>query len=263
MHRSLHILEIVTMISHEIDHKTLSSFARACRMFRDPALDVLWMHQNTLMNLLRCMPEGIWDESDEEGDWTLHRPVLPADWERPLFYACRVKSFHYDDRFRSPCFPTSPDFLESLRLCFSGPHIFPNIEKLSWYSYHESTFPHVRLFFRTSAREPGLVGSSVDCASVPLTGHCGGVPLIDRCRSRMLIRAGWTEERLNARSGVAPTRLAVPPLSRQRRRGTHRTASQLDLPDTGKSKRPCSVPRIFFFQRHSFPSSLLLEYYGE
>lgn len=38
-------------------------------MFRDPALDVLWRHQNTLMNLLRCMPEGIWDESDEEGHW--------------------------------------------------------------------------------------------------------------------------------------------------------------------------------------------------
>ncbi|KAJ6507476.1 hypothetical protein DFH09DRAFT_281158 [Mycena vulgaris] len=156
MHRSLHILEIVTMISHEIDHKSLSSFARACTMFRDPALDVLWMRQDTLMNLLRCMPEGIWDESNEEGDWTLHRPVLPADWERPRLYACRVKSFHYDDRFRSPRFPTSPDFLESLRLCFSGPHIFPNIEKLSWYSYHEFTFPHVRLFLGPRLENLGL-----------------------------------------------------------------------------------------------------------
>ncbi|KAJ7751010.1 hypothetical protein B0H14DRAFT_2981682 [Mycena olivaceomarginata] len=171
MHRSLHILEIVTMISHEIDHKTLSSFARACRMFRDPALDVLWMHQNTLMNLLRCMPEGIWDESDEEGDWTLHRPILPADWERPLFYACRVKSFHYDDRFRSPRFLTSPDFLESLRLCFSGPHIFPNIKKLSWYSYHESTFPHVRLFLGPRLENLGL-------SVLQSTAHLSLLPVI-------------------------------------------------------------------------------------
>ncbi|KAJ7210703.1 hypothetical protein GGX14DRAFT_565313 [Mycena pura] len=171
MHRSLRVLELVTMISDEIDRQTLSSFGRACKMFRDPALDVLWRHQNTLMNLLRCMPEGIWDESDEEGHWTLNRPVLPADWERPLFYARRVKSFHYDDRFRSPCFPTSPVFLESLRLCFSGPHIFPNIEKLSWFSYHESTFPHVRLFLGPRLKDLGL-------SILQSTAHLSLLPII-------------------------------------------------------------------------------------
>ncbi|KAK7044490.1 hypothetical protein R3P38DRAFT_2690112 [Favolaschia claudopus] len=153
MHRVLCIAEIVSSISQEIPHDSLPSFARVCKAFSDPALDVLWSKQTGLENLLRCMPAGMWNESSEDSDseeeedstWALKRPLIRSDWDRPLLYARRVKSFEYDDRFAEST-PSSSKFLDTLRLSFPNTCIFPNLQELIWYSTRGLTLPHIRLF---------------------------------------------------------------------------------------------------------------------
>ncbi|KAJ7633900.1 hypothetical protein DFH06DRAFT_1479475 [Mycena polygramma] len=157
MHRCLEILEVVSLICDVSSQKSLARFARVCKAFRDPALsDVLWEEQLTLLNLLHCMPRDIWTEPDEDGDMALVRPVLPADWDRALSYACRVKRFNFDDRFRRLRYPGTAEFLETLRLCVPGHQLFPNLQSLGWYSYHEDTLPHVRLFLSPRLTDLGL-----------------------------------------------------------------------------------------------------------
>ncbi|KAJ6517390.1 hypothetical protein C8R47DRAFT_960735 [Mycena vitilis] len=110
----------------------LASVARACKMFCDPALDELWKEQDTLYNIVQCMPQDVWEEPDEDGGMTLARPVVPTDWDRALIYARRVKTFSFDDQIRERGYPTTAEFLETLGMCVPGPQLFPNLEILGW-----------------------------------------------------------------------------------------------------------------------------------
>ncbi|KAH7918611.1 hypothetical protein BV22DRAFT_1041640 [Leucogyrophana mollusca] len=77
----------------------LASLARTCRALRDPALNVLWRTQNSLVPLVSTLPEGAWEIREDTSDvWSgdlefifLTRPLLPSDWERFFIYAPRVK----------------------------------------------------------------------------------------------------------------------------------------------------------------------------
>ncbi|KAJ6483516.1 hypothetical protein C8R47DRAFT_1132468 [Mycena vitilis] len=145
MHRSLQIPEVVALIFREtvphieresrfmLDSRTsarLATLARTCKAFSSPALDLLWRNQRSLLPLLRCMPDGVWDKDDSE---CLRRPIVPTDWERPLAYSHRVKSFKYEDEI----WGHSLEFFETLRLCFPGEHLFPNLESLEWVASSE------------------------------------------------------------------------------------------------------------------------------
>jgi hypothetical protein len=79
MHRSLCIPEIVSLIFYETlngaeqslnqlnrdSAQTLAGLARTCKAFQDPALDLLWKSQYTVMNVLNCMPGDIWEVLDD------------------------------------------------------------------------------------------------------------------------------------------------------------------------------------------------------
>lgn len=82
MHRALGIPELVDLIcaqlgtegpggllGNDVAH-ALSAFSRTSKMFCNPALNVLWRRQDTILNLLRCMPDDLWDieESAEIAD---------------------------------------------------------------------------------------------------------------------------------------------------------------------------------------------------
>ncbi|KAJ7682015.1 hypothetical protein DFH06DRAFT_285473 [Mycena polygramma] len=69
MHRSLQIPEVIAMICsqlkpipwiREAGERDLAVLARTCTFFHDAGLDALWSHQDTLMNLVRCMPADLW-----------------------------------------------------------------------------------------------------------------------------------------------------------------------------------------------------------
>ncbi|KAJ7092117.1 hypothetical protein C8R43DRAFT_853958, partial [Mycena crocata] len=158
MHRSLAISEIASLIFYETlngaeqalnelnsdSAQTLAGLARTCKAFRDPALDLLWKSQSTVMNVLNCMPGDIWELLDEmDGEERLKRPVLPADWERPLIYSHRVRHFKYQ---LSYSYPDSSAFYEMLRMCLPPTPLFPNIESLLWETCDAALLPHFRLF---------------------------------------------------------------------------------------------------------------------
>ncbi|KAF7355847.1 hypothetical protein MVEN_00913200 [Mycena venus] len=159
MHCSLCIPEIVSLIFCEtlngaeqsLNHlnrdsaQTLAGLARTCKAFRDPALDLLWKSQCTVMNVLNCMPGDIWevlDDTDAE-EVRLKRAVLPTDWERPLIYSHRVRHFQYQ---LSYSYPDSAAFYEMLRMCLPPEPLFPNIESLLWETSDAALLPHFRLF---------------------------------------------------------------------------------------------------------------------
>ncbi|KAJ7897571.1 hypothetical protein B0H14DRAFT_3853206 [Mycena olivaceomarginata] len=146
MHCSLCIPEIVSLIFYEtlngaeqsLNHlnrdsaQTLAGLARTCKAFRDPALDLLWKSQCTVMNVLNCMRGDIWkllDDTDTEDVVTVEKACTSNDWERPLIYSHRVRHFKYQ---LSYSYPDCAAFYEMLRMCLPPEPLFPNIESLLW-----------------------------------------------------------------------------------------------------------------------------------
>ncbi|KAJ6587491.1 hypothetical protein DFH09DRAFT_1274436 [Mycena vulgaris] len=131
MHRSLQIPDLVQLLCVEIAgddlartgygpeaSRDLAALARTCKTFQDSALDKLWEHQNnTMINILMCMPDGIW-----------HRPE--ADGKKGLG---QLHAFI--------------QLLETLSLCFPGDHFFPNLRYLCWVTATAvASLPLIRIF---------------------------------------------------------------------------------------------------------------------
>ncbi|KAF7356915.1 hypothetical protein MVEN_01027400 [Mycena venus] len=161
MHPALQIGEVVEMICTQVApygatcshvRRDLSRLARTSSIFLDPTLNILWRHQDSIVNLLRCMPDQLWKieetrPDDYEPDFivldiVLLRPITPADWERFFFYSHRVKSFSIEGQ---PLLET-PEVYEILGICLTGEFIFPKLQKLDWEPIPSEFFHHVRLF---------------------------------------------------------------------------------------------------------------------
>ncbi|KAJ6533444.1 hypothetical protein DFH09DRAFT_1284445 [Mycena vulgaris] len=160
MHRALTTVEVVEMICAQLSDPqgglyNLSRLARTSTVFLHPALNVLWNHQGTLLNLLRCMPLDLWHitetqayEDDENSPLSmnlkiaLRRPIGVADWDRFLFYSHRAKSFSVDQQGELE----TQEVHEVLGSCFPEESIFPNLQKLDWFALNHNSFLHLRLF---------------------------------------------------------------------------------------------------------------------
>jgi hypothetical protein len=76
MHKALLISEVVANVCSELVREhlfddcqypgTLAAFAATCRAISEPALDVLWCTQLSLVPLLRCMAPDLWEEREAE-----------------------------------------------------------------------------------------------------------------------------------------------------------------------------------------------------
>jgi len=68
MHPCLNIDEILRFLVRELvvseAKATAVALACCCKVFEEPALDVLWETQNQLTPLLKCFSRDVW-----EGDW--------------------------------------------------------------------------------------------------------------------------------------------------------------------------------------------------
>jgi hypothetical protein len=52
-HKALQIVEILKLVFDYLDHdRTLSAVAVACKVFKNPALDILWRDMDDLLPLL-------------------------------------------------------------------------------------------------------------------------------------------------------------------------------------------------------------------
>ncbi|KAJ7136228.1 hypothetical protein C8R46DRAFT_614441 [Mycena filopes] len=186
MHPALQIVEVVELICAEVvppDHEfcvhvsqALSRLARTSSIFLDPALNLLWRRQDTIVNLLRVMPDDLWmieevereDDEDSESDdedsdkfkgptgleISLNRPVTHSDWNRFLFYARRVKTFTTTS-YSPPAFH-GPEVYEILTMSFPEQYLFPHLQKLEWDPMLENCFHHVRFFLTPSLTELDL-----------------------------------------------------------------------------------------------------------
>ncbi|KAJ6465557.1 hypothetical protein C8R47DRAFT_1155050 [Mycena vitilis] len=169
MHCSLRIPEVIAMICSQLEPagipwtrirkargKDLAVLARTCTSFHDAALDALWNHQDTLMNLVRCMPADLWKVLElpealaflSQGKVKQSRPIVASDWDRLLKYAPRIKSLRVDDKE-----PNLVLFFEALRLRFPNDYVLPNLQHLAWgyssaasFGYARSVLPFIDLF---------------------------------------------------------------------------------------------------------------------
>ncbi|EGN94131.1 hypothetical protein SERLA73DRAFT_188726 [Serpula lacrymans var. lacrymans S7.3] len=160
MHSCLCITEILEEIfEHAFAAKygssTLAVLARTCRVFSEPALDILWRKQTSLIPLLKCLPQDLWIlcwgtkyENFREA-WALTRDIVREDWVSVRPYARRIKIFeHGPPRESDRCMIQSKTLLRLLDTCPMS--LLPNVTQLSyatafispwWYEYDATFVP--------------------------------------------------------------------------------------------------------------------------
>ncbi|KAJ6460996.1 hypothetical protein C8R45DRAFT_1028905 [Mycena sanguinolenta] len=162
MHRTFHIPEILDLIfaqlqDHFPDRKPSRSFsdkkrnkilgrgdlaalARTCKTFCDPALDLLWREQETLANLLKCLPSHLWKEESKQISSTYTRynfsmtgSISPADWNIPLAYATRIRKLALDWRMNDYCSSIVDVFEMIAGSELSRDYLCPNLHALAFH----------------------------------------------------------------------------------------------------------------------------------
>ncbi|KAJ7893793.1 hypothetical protein B0H13DRAFT_2339527 [Mycena leptocephala] len=159
MHHCLQIYEIVDLIVAQLEPQTcwqascLAALARTCTTFHSSALDRLWKEQKNILNLIRCMPEDLWETTDVDGDITLtpRRALVVSDWDRVLTYAHRIKILFCCDststRANGTGNPTMFGIYSTLqRGEVPGDFLLPNLEQLSWYHREATDSSFIALF---------------------------------------------------------------------------------------------------------------------
>ncbi|KAJ7720525.1 hypothetical protein B0H16DRAFT_1432351 [Mycena metata] len=134
MHCSFEIPEIVRLIVSHLnplsgDGRSLAVLARTCTIFHDPALDLLWRHQDTILNLLHYMPNDPWRLQRHSGVDTLrlNRPIEDGDWDRPLQYSRRIRSLVVKDFY-----PRLTQGFQAVAVSFRPDYLLPNLQTLTW-----------------------------------------------------------------------------------------------------------------------------------
>ncbi|KAJ7671277.1 hypothetical protein DFH06DRAFT_1365935 [Mycena polygramma] len=131
MHRCLIIDELVAEVCSHIEWPSqLYAVVRTCTAFREPALNRLWRKQNTLRNLIRCLPEDIFAPLYRGVPQGLCRIPEAADWERLLYYSNRVEIFSPDHNSW-----LEHGFVSRLTVTLPGGRWFPRLLRLDYTSY--------------------------------------------------------------------------------------------------------------------------------
>ncbi|KAF7367911.1 hypothetical protein MSAN_00856000 [Mycena sanguinolenta] len=150
MHRGLEVPEIAWMIVSQLDRGSregraaLAALAQ-CRIFHDPALDALWRGQGTIRNLIKCMPDDLWEIVPVRRRLTmrLRRQIRAADWDRVLEYSHRIRLFSVDSNNDLAL----SEVFDVLRLNVPGDYLLPNLEMLDWQPNESTTpFSNINLF---------------------------------------------------------------------------------------------------------------------
>ncbi|KAF7347154.1 hypothetical protein MVEN_01469900 [Mycena venus] len=177
MHNALRIPEIVHLVVSELntEGRELVALARTCTRFQNIALDALWRKQTNVVNLIRCMPEDLWETVDVVGIPTLkpRRSTVAADWDRVSVYAHRIRFLIC----RDPYNPTylGPELIhvyETLRKGLPGRRILPNLNCLWWHHFPAAYAPFVSLFLgpQITSINVGPQADS-DCAMLSALGQ--------------------------------------------------------------------------------------------
>ncbi|KAJ7657177.1 hypothetical protein DFH06DRAFT_1297871 [Mycena polygramma] len=136
-----------TVSALDADYETaeLAALSRTSIIFSEPALDVLWKKQGSILNLIRCFPADLWASRVEisHGSWSVPRELVPSDWDRVSRYAPRVKELLCDD---TPDLPFLSTVYGMLGRGVPGGYLLPNLERLSWQHYDPAYSVFMNLF---------------------------------------------------------------------------------------------------------------------
>ncbi|KAJ7204102.1 hypothetical protein GGX14DRAFT_647537 [Mycena pura] len=137
MHRCLSIPEILSAVflnfqtteARSAGHEALATLARTCTTFQSPALALLWRAQETMLNIILCMPPDLIsvDTSTSLPTVRLLRPATASDWDRVLLYAPLVRQLWSKGQDLS----LASIFL-ALNLSMPTNCLFPNLTRLGW-----------------------------------------------------------------------------------------------------------------------------------
>ncbi|KAG2364644.1 hypothetical protein BDR07DRAFT_1354750 [Suillus spraguei] len=125
MHRCLRLEEILQEIFKNVDYRSLTVLARICRLFHEPALNVIYSDLPGLQPLIERLPHDLW--STISGELIIRGPLRPQDWEIFAGYSRRVRSlrlrwFESDAKlYRALLSPPNPSFL------------LPNLRTFTWH----------------------------------------------------------------------------------------------------------------------------------
>ncbi|KAJ7168996.1 hypothetical protein C8R46DRAFT_1350448 [Mycena filopes] len=155
MHPALQIQEIRELIcdivqgSYGSRRSSLAALARTSTLFQEPALNALWREMDSLIPLLLCLPQDVWeltpgDSEDPQRDFNLLRPICPEDLGQIWAHASRIKliALHESDNYETLI---RPDVADSLNVALCGRYLLPRLQKAVWrcgdFPYqHYSTF---------------------------------------------------------------------------------------------------------------------------
>ncbi|KAJ6454285.1 hypothetical protein C8R47DRAFT_1083133 [Mycena vitilis] len=116
--RALQISEVVRMICDQAyvawstsSQTTLASLARTSKIFNDPALDALWYEQQSLVPLVKCTPDTLWEVQGEPK-------------QRNIVILVLRNSFKYGT--------VHHDFLKALDMALPAQRCMPRLSIFSW-----------------------------------------------------------------------------------------------------------------------------------
>ncbi|KAJ7610610.1 hypothetical protein DFH06DRAFT_1374261 [Mycena polygramma] len=172
MHQKLHMEEILDLIFDHLDNypdlrglkifgfkpeKTWAALARTCRTFQNPALNALWSVQRSLAPALSCFPDDLWDRTtDSKSFLGFRRPLTLADWERPMLYWTRIRSFRINSLDTVQISPDAIEWLDPDPASFPVVGVFLS-PRLSSISLDPTCFATHSSFLSTlSANHPDL-----------------------------------------------------------------------------------------------------------
>ncbi|KAJ6454263.1 hypothetical protein C8R47DRAFT_1228763 [Mycena vitilis] len=132
MDQALFISEIFALICESSQSKQpLSALAQTCRFFQDQALQALWRDMHSIVPLLKCFPDDLWEVSRLDGSpfaFVLIRAIRPEDWTRVRLHAVRIKEIAFDQEDLY----LGEHVADSLHLALCGRHPLPQLEKMTW-----------------------------------------------------------------------------------------------------------------------------------
>ncbi|KAJ7016796.1 hypothetical protein C8F04DRAFT_1159326 [Mycena alexandri] len=179
---ALSLAAIVRMICYEIDgysysfEKNLAALSRTSKIFSEAALDLLWREQDSLVPLVKCMPETVWEKrgAGTSAVICLRRPIGSADMPRMLFYSVRVRKLEMNNVHHDGALHV--DFLRALDLALPPKVFMPLLSSFSWTPSKKQPLTLMRHFVGARSRK-------IDLDLCNLNDYVGGLSILPYIKS--------------------------------------------------------------------------------
>ncbi|KAF7377844.1 hypothetical protein MSAN_00207900 [Mycena sanguinolenta] len=147
----------------------LAALARTCKTFCDQALDLLWREQETLANILKCLPSDLWKEERKrisprhtKLNFSIIGSISSADWYIPLAYATRIRKLVLTSGNMDNDFSSVIDVFEMIAGSkLPRPHLCPNLQTLVFHCDKASLYLPLFLGPKITHVEISLPDSSI------------------------------------------------------------------------------------------------------